>query len=1065
MKKISQNKVYFYLSILVTIIAILAIILGTIYGVKKKNSKISQNMEITFHSKTGKEIAKRKFKLNEKINVSFSDAELELAKNEEFIGWTNSLSGTLISDLKASLKNHKLYPVYRLKSPNTTKYEIKRHFEKVDETGFDTESKIISGVQPGKEVQLSSDKLGAPNGFELDLTNSVTKQTVAADGSTVFNLYFKRKAYKVTFDFNGGMLDGQTKKEVNYKFGQSLKDISKPTKTDPTGVKKYTFQGWLNQATGQLVDFTQDNLVEADINLVAKWKETDITKKVYLNLVYEGLRDSVDSENEIELPNQKKIGTLVSANDQDIKATIADFLLSHPHPFHKISFDQAKSVSSLYVEANSVKQTIKLYFKARTYTIRFNLTEDGLDQNTISPILKQTITLKYTNNLSQDIYEKLLSIKKLNTLTKDFVLEKLIVQESGNEFNPNTDYNSNITIKPVFKEKDVFVSITPRVQSADLGKTDSPTWPVQNAKVGEVFNFTPNTNIKYEYKFLGWTDKEGGSVKNILITRQTKEVFAVLAEEERADYQVIHYLEKQGESSALDGQYDEIIENKTNQLVKDKANYTPYSGLDKGLYEIDDTKPAKLVEDLVPNSTDTKVYRYYRLKTTRVNFVADSGIQSISPTSALVKRTRQIGLPNYTVKDTHNFLGWSNAQNGTIQTKFIATGETQSIYAVTDYQDREITYNIRTEQPNGTFLETEEKKTGKIASTHTVSYQNPDTTVYQEPNYSVEKITVNADKALNKVTVTILRKVYTVNFEARNYGTYLSDRHVKHEAIIGKIDYPIINEQGLIIREIHLDGKEMAKADVENFVVVKEHKVTVYFGKPASKLGKYPQTRVENPVGIHKIEDKTHKLMFNSKGKDYTMEFTRSYWQDANGVKYEKYNGKYFQLETVWFFKIPEQNTWFTEKILDFSPFNIFYIGYQNNSKPEYSIFKALVNDIGKVLGSEVHMPTYDDGEFSVKPALDKGKNTDLKKESTDYAKAILGNYTGNGKYYRRVDLSPFVESEHQMPYFHDIRHQWWWLGTEFPRSNPSVQNISNAGYLDWQNVHSVLGVVVCAKF
>ncbi len=1065
MKKISQNKVYFYLSILVTIIAILAIILGTIYGVKKKNSKISQNIEITFHSKTGKEIAKRKFKLNEKINISFSNEELELAKNEEFVGWANSLTGTLISDLKASLKNHKLYPVYRLKSPNTTKYEIKRHFEKVDESGFATESETVADAEPDKEVQLSSDKLSAPTGFELDLANSVTKQTVAADGSTIFNLYFKRKTYKVTFDFNGGMLDGQTKKEVNYKFGQNINDISKPTKTDPTGVKKYTFQGWLNQATDQLVDFTQDNSVEANINLVAKWEETDITKKVYLNLVYEGLRNSVDSENEIELSNQKKIGTLVSANDQDIKAAIADFLLSHPHPFHKISFDQAKSVSSLHVEANSVKQTIKLYFKARTYTISFNLTEDGLDQNTIDPILKQTITLKYTNSLSQDIYEKLLSIKKLSTLTKDFVLEKLIVEEFGNEFNPNTDYNANITIKPVFKEKDVFVSITPRVQSADLGKTDSPTWPVQNVKVGEVFNFTPNTNIKYEYKFLGWTDKEGGSIKNILITRQTKEVFAVLAPEERADYQVIHYLEKQGESSTLDGQYDEIIENKNNQLVKDKANYTPYSGPDKDIYEIDDTKPAKLVVDLVPGSTDTKVYRYYRLKTTRVNFVADSGIQSISPASALVKRTRLIGLPNYAVKDTHNFLGWSNAQNGAIQTKFIATGETQSIYAVTDYQNREITYTIRKEQPNGTFLETEEKKTGKIATTHTVSYQNPDTTVYHEPTYSVEKLTVNADKALNKVTVTILRKVYTVNFEARNYPTTLAGRNVKHGAAIGEIDYPIINEQGFIIRELHLDGKEMPKADIEMFVIVKEHKVTVYFGKPANKLGKYPQTRVENPVGIHKIEDKTHKLEFNSKGKDYTMEFTRSYWQDANGVKYEKLNGKYFQLETVWFFKISEQNTWFTEKILDFSPFNIFYTGYQDNSKPERSIFKALVNDIGEVLGHEVHMPTYDDGDFSVKQALDNGKKAELKKESTDFARAVLGNYTGFGKYYRNVDFTHFTEPDYQSPYFDDSRHQWWWLGTEFPRSNPSAQSIVNGGDLDWNNVHAVLGVVVCARF
>ena len=997
MKKISQNKVYFYLSILVTIIAILAIIFGTIYGVKKKNSKISQNVEITFHSKTGKEIAKRKFKLNEKINVSFSDDELELAKNEEFIGWTNSLTGTLISDLKARPENRSLYPVYRLKSPNTTKYEIKRHFEKVDETGFDTESKIISGVHPGKEVQLSSDKLGAPNGFELDLTNSVTKQTVAADGSTVFNLYFKRKTYKVTFDFNGGTLDGQTKKEVNYKFGQNLRDIAYPTKTDSTGVKKYTFQGWLNQATGQLVDFTQDNLVEADINLLAKWEETDITKKVYLNLVYEGLRNSVDSENEIELPNQKKIGTLVSANDQDIKAVIADFLLSHPHPFHKISFDQAKSVSSLHVKANSVKQTIKLYFKARTYTIRFNLTEDGLDQNTIAPILKQTITLKYANNLSQDIYEKLLSIKKLSTLTKDFVLEKLIVEESGNEFNPNTDYNANITIKPVFKEKDVFVSITPRVQSADLGKTDSPTWPVQNVKVGEVFNFTPNTNIKYEYKFLGWTDKEGGSVKNILITRQTKEVFAVLAPEERADYQVIHYLEKQGESSTLDGQYDEIIENKSNQLVKDKANYTPYSGPDKDIYEIDDTKQDKLVADLVPGSTDTKVYRYYRLKTTRVNFVADSGIQSISPTSMLVKRTRLIGLPNYTVKDTHNFLGWSNAQNGATQTKFIASGETQTIYAVTDYQDREITYTIRKEKTDGNFEESQEKKTGKIASTHTVSYQNPDYSVYKEVVYSVSQLTVNSDETKNEVTVTIYRKTYLITFKARNLATTLTGLYAKHGGVIGKITYHLIEEAGYIYRELLLDGKEKTKEEIEKTIVTKEHTVIIYFGKPGgNKIGKYPQTKVDNPAGIQPFENKDYNLMFNSKDKDYIVKITRSYYKDSQGLIYEKYNGQYFQLEPVWVVKIPEKNTWFTENIIDYSPFNIHHWQYVNNAIPERSIFKAMVEHIGEVLGRNVYMPTYDDGNFSVKAAVDKGKKEQLKIGFFLIISMIYNNYTNN---------------------------------------------------------------------
>ena len=314
MKKLTQNKLYFYLSIIVTIIAILAIILGTIYGVKKRNSLSDNTIEITFHSKQGKEIAKKKFKLDEKISTTFSNKELELTKDEEFLGWTNTPNGAVISDLKASLKNRNLYPVYRLKSPQNTKYEIKRHLEKVDENGFDVNSEIVSGVEPNKELQLTQDKLAAPRGFELD-TNSVTKKTILADGSTVFDLYFKRKTLKATFNYNGGELNGQTKKEVDYKFGQTLKDIDKPVKTDPQGIKTYTFAGWLNQETNQFIDFSNENLVEKNLNLVAKWEETTNTKKVYLNLVYEGLARSVDSENEIELPTQKKIGATVSASD------------------------------------------------------------------------------------------------------------------------------------------------------------------------------------------------------------------------------------------------------------------------------------------------------------------------------------------------------------------------------------------------------------------------------------------------------------------------------------------------------------------------------------------------------------------------------------------------------------------------------------------------------------------------------------------------------------------------------------------------------------------------------
>lgn len=380
MKKFSQNKVYFYLSIIVTIIAILAIILGTIYGVKKKNNRVNENIiEITFHSKTGKEISKRKFKLNEKINISFSDAELELTKNEEFLGWTNTLSGNAISDLKASLKNRNLYPVYRLKSHKTTKYEIKRHFEKVDESGFDTETETVLDAEPGKEVKLSQDKLIAPKGFELVSTKSETKKTVLTDGTTVFNLYFIRKTYKVTFSFDGGTLDGQTKKEVTYKFGQNLQDIKKPTKTDPSGLKKYSFKGWFNQATNELIDFTQSNPVETDIDLVAKWETSPQTTKYEVKRHFEKV-NSGEYDVETETVNGVEAGSEVQLTSDKSAA---------PRGFELDSISETKKTIS--PDGTTV---FNLYFKRKTYKVAFNFDGGMLDGET-----KKEITYKFGQNL------------------------------------------------------------------------------------------------------------------------------------------------------------------------------------------------------------------------------------------------------------------------------------------------------------------------------------------------------------------------------------------------------------------------------------------------------------------------------------------------------------------------------------------------------------------------------------------------------------------------------------------------------------------------------------------
>lgn len=758
-------------------------------------------------------------------------------------GWKLEGSNELFDFETPITRNITLVAVFEKSSapspnPKTTEYKIKRLKEKLNNQAFDYEefdTETITGVQAGTEVELTPDKLIAPRGFELFGAASEVKKTITADGSTVFKLYFKRKTFKATFNYNGGVLNGETKKEVQYKFRQTLADIDHPAKTDPSGNKTYTFLGWLSPATNQLVDFAQNNLVEENLNLVAKWQETSNFKKVYLNLVYEGLTANQETLHELELPTQRKIGTSVSANDQEIKDIISAFLASQPHPNHETNFDPAKSISSLTVKNNADKQIIKLYYKAKTYRVNFNLTEPGLDASTIDPILNQPLDLKYTNKISADILAKLRAVKKTNTTTHDFMFEKLLVEETNTDFDPTKAYNTNITLKPVFK---------------------------------------------------------------------------------------------------------------------------------------------------------------------------------------------------VVVKTTVN-----------------------------------ITYTIRTEKADGSYDEKTEIKTGKIGSKHTVAYANPNNTMYQDPEYSVGELTVNADQTQNNVTVTINRKTYTVTYQVDGHASTIPNKTFRHGEKHGEIDESQFQSDGLEIVKLELDNNTKTKEEIKNFEVTKNYLIKVYVGEPTRLVGKYPQTKVDNPEGIQFERDDVRELKFNSKAVDHTINFTRKYYKDSSNNRYEMFNGHYYKIEDVEFVKIPKQNTWFTKKIIDFTPFNIYISGYSNNAIPEHSIFKAMVEEIGKILETTTYMPTYDDSDFSVKPILDVNNNfyPKLIRESTDYAKAVLNQFSGYQKHYRGVDMSVY-SNENLHPYYSDVSHQSWWLGAQVPNFNPVVRFATGYGNLHQLSVNYVYGVVVCIR-
>ena len=1111
---------------------------------------------------------------------------------------------------------------------DTVNYTIKHIFEGVGTISENTE-KEVKTAQVGTQITVDQNQGFNKPGFELK-PQSETK-TIEANGQTTFTLRYTRKTYTVDFDFNSGVLNGQTKHTDTYKFEQTLKDIQHPEKLDPTHQKTYTFVGWENEETGEILDFTENIKAVKNLKLKAKWLEATATRLVYLKLIWETLNSAPDEERELVASKPRAIGETARATDLDIKTTIEQFLTNSPRPNHNANFDAGNSSTELTITATTAKQYLTLYFKAKTYTVDFDYS--GLELNSVAEELKSTITLKYTQKLNAEIIAKMQAVLKPATATKDFVFDKLIDKQTGEEFDQAIAYNRKLELKPVFKEKEVTVSITPKVADFDQDKVENPTWPVQTVKVGTKFNFLPTTNIKTGWRFLGWAKTPGGQVEEITVERTTSEVYAVFAPGEttykinhvfegiqgeiqertevvtkpaqtnaevtvsKADrlseydhgfevktasqtqnvkpdgsttftlrysrrefdvnfvvnyqnkfsgtvsanpltqkvkyegkaqqpndnpniekhgrtyqfihwqtevsmngsysqqsaydfskpvlgnvslvayfketiekvtYRVVHYLEKQGKEATLNGQCDRIEEIKTDQKVEDGAVYQEYSQLDNQLYEKYTMHPEnKLNAQLTTGNNSVEVCQYYKLKEVEVKFKKTAGIASLNPETRKVKKTRSVELPTYTLMDTHNFVGWALSENGQIQNEFIVEKTTNNleIYARTDFQDREITYTIKKEKPDGNFEESQEKKTGKIGSVHTVSYANPDDTIYQKPEFDKNSLTVNADNNQNKVLVTIKRKVYDITFEVKGHASTIAKRTIRHGAAIGQIDESQFADEGLGIVKTELDGNVKPRTEIEKLVVTKNHKVTVYVNELTKIVGKYPQTKVDNPAGIQFEQDDVRELKFNSKAVDYTFKFTRKYYKDSSGNRYEMYNGHYYKFEDVEFVKIPKKNTWFTKRIIDFSPFNIYVESYPDNAKPEHSIFKAMVEEIGKILNVETFMPTYDDGDFSVKPILDASGNVHPKliRKSTDYAKAVVSQYLGHQSYYRGSNMNSYISVSYYFLY-NSVYSQYWTLSTQYPNSLLSFYIISPGGDLSSISVYYVLGVVVCIR-
>ena len=132
-----------------------------------------------------------------------------------------------------------------------TAYKVQHYYETLTD-GYDVETVPMTGTTGEQTMAVVKDKAGFTAG-------TVAQATIAANGSTVVNIYYTRNSYTLTVDADNGTA---VSKET-YKFGTAIIAPAAPTKTG------YTFAGWSEKIP--------ETMPAENMTVKAQWKINQYT--------------------------------------------------------------------------------------------------------------------------------------------------------------------------------------------------------------------------------------------------------------------------------------------------------------------------------------------------------------------------------------------------------------------------------------------------------------------------------------------------------------------------------------------------------------------------------------------------------------------------------------------------------------------------------------------------------------------------------------------------------------------------------------------------------------------
>jgi len=412
-------------------------------------------------------------------------------------------------------------------TPYTVKYYT------MDTTGsYDLANPVIEN-KTGTTNDPVTAATNATEGFFVDNEKSVLTGTIAADGTTVLEVYYARELYTITFDANNGVLTGDA--TTDYYYGAT---VAVPT-VEREG---YDFAGWDGDVPA--------TMPANDVTLTATWTaRNDTTFYVVMNYT-DDLSGDVTVDDKYELTGTtdstvavvEEIPAEAAENTTYVLVSDIESYFSGVFAINHYNLDTADS--NVKIAADGTAE-VNVYYVPAEYEITFSSGEGAWADGT-----SKVVTLKYNQLVKPNApaeeptregytfngYTGLtdaIRVAGKRTFPAAWTVNQydITYDVDGVTRTETYDYNAPIN-KPTAPEKTGYTftgwspAIPDNMPAEDI--TVTATWKVNNYKVTWVFdngsedqvdNYDYNKTIvkpadptKTGYTFAGWSPAVAGTM-------------------------------------------------------------------------------------------------------------------------------------------------------------------------------------------------------------------------------------------------------------------------------------------------------------------------------------------------------------------------------------------------------------------------------------------------------------------------------------------------------------------------------------------------------------------------